>query len=87
MLPSTLQCNIDFSENFTYNLGITRTQSAHWKSYQCTLFVCFIQYLDKAVFDDIASPLVKGDEVSFPADDGNLTLHYGVVVEQIGNEV
>lgn len=87
MLPSMLQCNVDFSENFTYNLGMTRTQSAHLKSYQCMLFVCFIQYLDKAVFDDTASPLVKGDEVSFSSDDGNLTLHDGVVAEQNIREV
>ena len=84
IVPSTLWLNIDFSENFTYNHSQTQTQSAHWKTYQSTLFVCLIQYLDNDIWTDSSSPLQRGDKVSFEVatETGGTALHYGEVLHQ-----
>ena len=84
MMPHTILLNIDFSENFTYNQHARQTQSAHWHTSQCTLFVCLIQYLDYAKWNDNKSILQKGDEVSF-YDNGICS--YGEVYKQENNQV
>ena len=57
--------DLDFAENLTYNCTINRTQSSHWKSYQLTLLISVIRYLNEEVYKDVSIVLKKGDEVSF----------------------
>jgi hypothetical protein len=79
--------NVDFAENLTYNNFPRSVQSAHWKSYQLTIFVAVIRFLNTDVWNDSTSLLWKGDEVSFQAEDINDVpgmLRYGELLEDQG---
>src|SRR3546814_13449099 len=71
-LPDQLLLQVDFAENFVFNVHQNEIQAQHWSSKMATLFTSMARHLDKHAWDDIDGHIAVGDHLSVrtPIEDG-----------------
>src|SRR3546814_3397273 len=63
-LPDQLLLQVDFAENFVFNVHQNEIQAQHWSSKMATLFTSMARHLDKHAWDDIDGHIAVGDQLS-----------------------